>query len=57
MPSQPERIRVAGAGVAGLEAVLALRELAGERASVQLLAPEPQLVYRPLVVLERFEPR
>jgi sulfide:quinone oxidoreductase len=40
--------------VAGLEAMLALRDLAGERVSVQLLAPEPEFVYRPLTVREPF---
>lgn len=45
---------VAGAGVAGLEAVLALRDLAGDRLSIKLLAPEPEFVYRPLRVREPF---
>lgn len=48
------KVVVAGAGVAGLEAVLALHELAGERVQVQVLAPEPELVYRPLRVREPF---
>ena len=43
----PYRVLVAGGGVAGLETVLALRELAGARVSVTLLAPEPDFVYRP----------
>jgi sulfide:quinone oxidoreductase len=47
-------VLVAGAGVAGLEAVLALRDLAGERVCIQLLAPEPEFVYRPLRVREPF---
>jgi sulfide:quinone oxidoreductase len=42
------------AGVAGLEAVLALRELAGDRVSVTLLAPDPHFVYRPQAVREPF---
>jgi sulfide:quinone oxidoreductase len=50
----PFKAIVAGAGVAGLEAVLALRDLAGERVSIQLLAPEPEFVYRPLRVREPF---
>src|SRR5579884_20132 len=55
MPSRtPFRALIAGGGVAALEAALALRELAGERVSTTLLAPEPEFVYRPLRVLEPF---
>lgn len=50
----PFRVLIAGAGVAGLEAALALRDLAGERVCIQLLAPEPEFVYRPLRVREPF---
>jgi sulfide:quinone oxidoreductase len=52
---QPFRVLIAGGGVAALEAALALRELAGERVSTMLLAPEPEFVYRPLRVLEPFD--
>jgi sulfide:quinone oxidoreductase len=45
---------VAGGGVAGLETLLALRHLAGDRAGVTLVAPEPDFVYRPLLVDEPF---
>ncbi len=45
---------IAGGGVAGLEAALALRYLAGERVAVAMLAPEPAFVYRPLRVREPF---
>ena len=48
------RVLVAGGGVAALEAILALRELAGDRASVTLLAPGDEFVYRPLRVSEPF---
>jgi sulfide:quinone oxidoreductase len=48
------RVVVAGGGVAGLEAVLALRELAGDRVSVTLLAPTTEFVYRPQAVREPF---
>jgi sulfide:quinone oxidoreductase len=47
-------VLVAGGGVAALEAALALLELAGERTSVELLAPEPHFWYRPLAVAEPF---
>ncbi len=48
------RVLVAGGGVAALEALLALRALAGHLVSVTLLAPEPELVYRPVTVAEAF---
>ena len=44
------RVLVAGAGVAALETVLALRELAGSRVTVELLAPAAELVHRPSAV-------
>ncbi len=50
------RVLVAGGGVAGLEALLALRALAGELVDLELLAPEPRFWYRPLAVAEPFEP-
>src|SRR5437763_5040940 len=48
------RVVVAGAGVAGLEAALALRALAGELVDVEIIAPEPAFVYRPAAVAEPF---
>jgi sulfide:quinone oxidoreductase len=45
---------IAGGGVAALEAVIALRDLAGDRVNVTLVAPEPDFVYRPLSVAEPF---
>jgi NADH dehydrogenase FAD-containing subunit len=50
----PFRVLIAGGGVAGLEAALALRDLAGDRVSTTLLAPEPEFVYRPMRVREPF---
>jgi sulfide:quinone oxidoreductase len=52
-----ERVRVvvAGAGVAALEAALALRVLAEDRVEVELVAPEDRFWYRPLAVTEPFE--
>jgi sulfide:quinone oxidoreductase len=47
-------VLIAGAGPAGLEAALALRELAGERVTITLLAPEDELAYRPLSVADPF---
>ena len=45
---------VAGGGFAGVEAVLALRELAGERVAITLVSARDALVYRPHAVREPF---
>ncbi len=50
----PLRVLIAGGGVAGLEALLALRDLAGERVQLTLLSPEREFVYRPMAVAEPF---
>jgi sulfide:quinone oxidoreductase len=52
--SSRHRVLIAGGGVAALEAMLALRALAGDRVEVELLAPEPHFWYRPLAVAEPF---
>src|SRR6266498_187532 len=49
------RVLIAGGGVAALEAALALRALAEDRVSVEMLAPEPEFWYRPLAVAEPFD--
>jgi sulfide:quinone oxidoreductase len=49
-----ERVVVAGAGVAAVECVLALRELAGPRLQIELLAPAAEFVHRPSSVLTPF---
>jgi sulfide:quinone oxidoreductase len=41
---------VVGGGVAGLEVLLGLRALAGERVELTLVAPHDEFVYRPLAV-------
>jgi sulfide:quinone oxidoreductase len=48
------QVLIAGAGVAGLEALLALRDLAGDRIELTLLSPEQEFVYRPMAVAEPF---
>jgi sulfide:quinone oxidoreductase len=55
-PSGDTRLRVliAGGGVAAVEALLALRALAGDRVSVSLMTPESELTYRPVTVAEAF---
>lgn len=50
----PKQVLIAGAGVAGLEAVLALRALTEDEVSVELVAPEAEFTYRPLAVTEPF---
>lgn len=50
----PLHVLIAGGGVAALEGALALRDLAGDRVAVELLAPEPHFWYRPLAVVEPF---
>ena len=45
---------IAGTGVAGLETALALRSLAEERITLELVGPERELVHRPLAVAEPF---
>jgi sulfide:quinone oxidoreductase len=48
------RVLVAGSGVAGLEALLGLRDLAGDRVALTLVTPETQFVHREMAVAETF---
>ena len=50
----PLRVLIAGAGVAGLEAALALDALAAEQVAVTLLDPSEHFAYRPATVAEPF---
>jgi sulfide:quinone oxidoreductase len=50
----PLNVLVAGGGVAGLEALLALRDLAGDRVHLTLLAPERRFTYRPMATAVPF---
>jgi sulfide:quinone oxidoreductase len=53
--TQPQhRVLIAGAGIAGLEAMIALRHLAGDLVSTTLLAPDGQFTIRALSVQEPF---
>jgi len=54
--SSRARVVIAGGGVAGLETLLALRVMAGERVEVTLLAPEPAFVNRSMAVDQPFKP-
>jgi sulfide:quinone oxidoreductase len=53
-PSHKPHVLIAGGGIAGLEALMAVRDLAGGRAAITLVAPEPDFVYKPLIVEEPF---
>ena len=48
------KIAIAGGGVAGLEALLALHALAAEKLSLELIAPDPDFTFRPMAVAEPF---
>jgi sulfide:quinone oxidoreductase len=48
------RVTVVGGGVAALEALIALRELAADRVTLELITPQPTWAYRPLAVAEPF---
>ena len=48
------RVVVCGGGIAAVEAILRLRRLAGDAVQVELVAPNDDLVYRPLAVREPF---
>ena len=54
MPSTPLNVVIAGGGVAGLEALLALRALAADRVDLTLIAPDDHFAYRPLAVAQPF---
>jgi sulfide:quinone oxidoreductase len=50
----PSRVVIAGGGVAALETLIALRDLAGDRVGITLVTPEPAFTYRPMTVAEPF---
>jgi sulfide:quinone oxidoreductase len=49
------RVVIAGGGVAGLETLMALRALTGDRAELALVAPKGEFVYSPLQVEAPFQ--
>ena len=51
-PTAAPEILVVGGGIAAIELVLALRDLAGDRVDVTIVAPEPDFVLRPMLVAE-----
>jgi sulfide:quinone oxidoreductase len=55
MPNQERtRVLIAGGGVAALEAMVALRQIAGDVVEVELISPDRDFFYRPLSVGEPF---
>ena len=48
------KVVIAGGGVAALEALLTLRELARERVEIELLTPNSEFVYRPMELAALF---
>lgn len=55
MSRDSHHVLIAGGGVAAVEALLALRELAGHRTRITLLSPERDFLYRPVTVAEAFD--
>ncbi len=52
--SNPGRVMIVGGGVAGLEALIALRDLIGGRVEVTLVSQDECFVDRPRTVAEPF---
>jgi len=48
------RVVICGGGIAAVEGLLRLRKLAGDSVKVELVAPNTELVYRPMAVREPF---
>ena len=57
MESAKPKVRIIGGGVAGLEAALALADLAPGLADVTVITPDPEFVYKPLTIEEAFTDR
>jgi sulfide:quinone oxidoreductase len=54
MTNSPLRVLIAGGGVAGIEALLTLHALAGDRVELTLADARPDFIYRPMKVAEPF---
>ena len=54
MTNSPLRVVIAGGGVAGIEALLSLRALAGDRVELTLADGQPDFSFRPMKVAEPF---
>jgi sulfide:quinone oxidoreductase len=55
MSTGRRHVVIAGGGVAAVEALLALHELAGHHVQVTLVSPEREFLYRPVTVAEAFD--
>jgi sulfide:quinone oxidoreductase len=53
-PASKPCVLIAGGGVAAIELLLALRDLAGDRASVKVISPGREFAYRPLATAAAF---
>jgi sulfide:quinone oxidoreductase len=53
--NQRLHVVIAGGGVAAVETMLALRELASHRVAITILSPEREFLYRPVTVAEAFD--
>jgi len=53
-PTDSSKVLIVGGGVAAIETLLALRDLAGDRVAVTLVAPDTAFTYRPMKVAEPF---
>ena len=51
---KPLRVVIAGGGIAGIEALLALHDLGEAQLRLTLIAPDPDFVLKPLAVAEPF---
>jgi sulfide:quinone oxidoreductase len=54
MREKHTKVTIVGGGVAALEAMIALRHLAEERVTIELVTPTPEWSYRPMAVAEPF---
>jgi sulfide:quinone oxidoreductase len=54
MSKDRTKVTIVGGGVAALEALIALRELAEDRVALDLITPKAHWAYRPLAVAEPF---
>ena len=52
-PTNPH-VLIVGGGVAALETLIALRDLAGDRVTITLVAPQTNFTYRPMTVAQPF---
>jgi sulfide:quinone oxidoreductase len=54
MSEKRTKVTIVGGGVAALEAMIALRQLAEDRIAIELVTPTPEWSYKPLAVAEPF---